>query len=65
MDELEELRNLVGPEANEWTTAKFAQLSHDMDAMAVLLLDIYRSRNESRGMETCELRIFDVPQADR
>jgi hypothetical protein len=65
MDDLEELRKLVGPEANDWTTAKLAQLSHDMDAMAALFLDLYRSRNGApRGMETRESRIFDVPQAD-
>ena len=42
MDYLEELRKLVGPEADNWTVAQLEQLSRDMDTMAELLLDLYQ-----------------------
>jgi hypothetical protein len=65
MDELERLRKLAGPEARGWTTAQLEQLKRDIDAMAALLLDLYRSRNEGRNAEACGLRNFDVPPPDR
>jgi len=49
MDELEKLRNLVGPEADRWTTAQLEQLRRDIDAMAALLLDLYLSREANRN----------------
>ena len=44
MDELEELRKLVGPEADHWTRSQLEQLRHDMEAMAMVLLELYSSR---------------------
>jgi hypothetical protein len=65
MDELKELRNLVGPEADVWTTAQLEQLKRDIDAMAVLLLGLYRSRSEHRRLTACGSSDFDVPQTNR
>ena len=62
MDELERLRQLVGPEANGWTTVQLEQLGRDIDAMAALLLDLYRSRKADR---TCGSPNFDVQQPER
>jgi hypothetical protein len=65
MDELERLRKLVGPEAIPWTTAQLEQLRRDIDAMAALLLDLYRARKQDRSADACGLRNFDVPRPDR
>jgi hypothetical protein len=65
MDELERLRQLVGPEASGWTTAQLEQLGRDIDAMAVLLLDLSRSCPASRSAKTCGSPNFDVQQPDR
>jgi hypothetical protein len=65
MDELERLRTLVGPEASQWTTAQLEQLQREIDVMAALLLDLYRSRKAERTAADCELPNFDVPQPDR
>jgi len=65
MDDLERLRNLVGPEADSWTTAQLAQLHRDIDAMAALLLDIYRSGAAERRADGCGSPQFDAPQTDR
>ncbi|MBZ5603886.1 MAG: hypothetical protein LAO79_16430 [Acidobacteriia bacterium] len=52
--ELEELRTLVGPDAQWWSLGQLQQLDRDLDVMAALLLDIYRTRKHSRraGSET-------------
>jgi hypothetical protein len=65
MDELERLRTLVGPEANQWTTAQLEQLRRDIDVMAALLLEVYRSRKAVRTAADCGLPNFDVPRPDR
>lgn len=65
MDELERLRKLVGPEANGWTTAQLEQLTRDLDVMALLLLDLYRSRKKDRTVEPCGSPDFDVAQPHR
>lgn len=65
MDELERLRNLIGPEANEWTATQLEQLKRDIDAMAALLLDMYRIHRRDRSIESCGLPRFDVPTPDR
>lgn len=65
MDELEKLRKLVGPEADHWTMAKLERLRRDMDAMAALLLEVYRSRAPGRSSGACGLPKIDVPQTDR
>ena len=65
MDELERLRKLVGPEANGWTTAQLEQLTRDLDAMALLLLDLYRSRKKDRTVKPCGSPDFDVAQPHR
>jgi hypothetical protein len=64
MDELEKLRKLVGPDASSWTTAQLKQLRSDIDSMAALLLDLYRSKADRRT-NACGLPNFDVPQPDR
>jgi hypothetical protein len=64
-DELEKLRKLVGPEGDDWTTAKLERLRRDIDAMAALLLDVYRSRAPGRSSGACGLPKIDVPQTDR
>jgi hypothetical protein len=65
MDELERLRRLVGPEANQWTTAQLEQLQRDIDAMAALLLDVYRSQKQDQRASTFGSPNFDVLQSDR
>jgi hypothetical protein len=65
MDELEKLRSLAGPAASDWTTAQLEQLSRDMNAMAALLLDLYRARKQKQGIEPCGLPDFDDRQSDR
>ncbi len=65
MDKLEKLRRLVGPDANSWTTAQLEQLSRDMDVMAALLLDGYRSRKLDKHSDPCGLPNVDVQQPDR
>jgi len=65
MDELEELRRLVGHAADTWTSAQLEQLRLDMDAVAELLLDLYRVHRQSRGAETCRLPDFDVQPPER
>jgi hypothetical protein len=65
MDELEELRKLDGPEANRWTTAQLEQLSRDIDAMAAILLDLYRSPKAGPNPKACGSPNFDVQQPDR
>jgi hypothetical protein len=44
MDDLEELRVLVGPVANDWSEAKLRQLARDIDTMAEILLALYYER---------------------
>jgi hypothetical protein len=65
MEELERLRSLVGPEAAKWTTAELEQLQHDINAVAVLLLDLYRSRLNKSRASNCGSPDFDVPSTDR
>jgi hypothetical protein len=65
MDDLEKLRTLVGPEAKGWTLAQLEQLNRDMNAMAEILLEVYRSRNTDRSPSACGLQNFDVQQSDR
>jgi hypothetical protein len=64
-DELQELRRLVGPEADNWTAAQLEELNRDADTVAALLLDLYRFRNVDRNAETCGLSNLDVQQPDR
>ena len=65
MDELEELRKLVDPEAKEWTTAQLERLSRDIDVLAEILLDAYRSRKADLSARACGSPNFDVLQPDR
>jgi hypothetical protein len=65
MDELEQLRSLVGPAASEWTNAQLEQLSREMNAMAALLLDLYHARKQKQSVEPCGSPGFDVRQPDR
>jgi hypothetical protein len=65
MDELERLRELVGPEASGWTTAQLEQLKRDIDAVAVILLDLYWDRTAGRNAKACGSPKFDVQQTDR
>jgi hypothetical protein len=65
MDELEKLRKLVGPEADDWTTAQLERLRRDIDAMAALLLDVYRSGEPGQRSGACGLPKIDVPRTDR
>jgi hypothetical protein len=61
MDELERLQNLVGPAADGWTTTQLDELRRDIDAMAAILLDLYRSRGADRRGDGCGSPRFDVP----
>jgi hypothetical protein len=65
MDELEILRKLVGSEADGWTVSQLEQLKRDIETMAALLLDLYRSRESNRRTEHCGLADFDVPPPER
>jgi hypothetical protein len=65
MDEVEKLRKLVGPEANGWTTAQLEQLSRDIDAMAAILLEVYRSGKVDQDPRACGSPTFDVQRPDR
>ena len=65
MDDLERLRNLLGDEADDWTTVQLEQLRRDVDAMAGLLLDFYRSRRTGRDFQSSASPEFDVPDLDR
>lgn len=65
MNDLEKLRQLLSPEADGWTTAQLEQLTQDIDAAAVLLLDWYRSRELSPTGKACGLSDFDVSSTDR
>jgi predicted nucleic acid-binding protein len=65
MDELERLRKLVGPEASGWTTAQLEQVRRDIDAMAVLLLDLHRARTAGRNAKACGSPKVDDQQSDR
>ena len=65
MDELEELRGLVGQAADTWTAAQLEQLRHDLDAVAELLLDLYRVRRQSQVAEPYGLPNFDVQRPER
>jgi len=65
MNELETLRKLLGPEAEEWTVAQLELLRRDIDGMAALLLDLYRSRKADQSAEACGLPNVDVPHTDR
>jgi hypothetical protein len=65
MNELERLRNLVGPEADKWTAAQLEQLRQDIDVLAALLLDLYESRMRNQKAHACGLPGIDDPQLDR
>jgi hypothetical protein len=65
MDELEKLRVLVGPEADSWTTAQLEQLQQDIETMAALLLDIYRSSDKHGSDDGCGSPNLDGRQLDR
>ena len=65
MDDLERLRALIGPEAHAWTTAQLHQLQADIETMAALLLDLYRSGRRVVNENSCGSPNVDVPQPDR
>lgn len=64
MDELDTLRLLIGSDADAWTPTQFGQLQADIEAMAALLLDLYRSGLIFREKACGSLNV-DVPQPDR
>lgn len=55
MDDLETLRKLIGPDADGWITAELEELNRDLDVMALLLLDMYRSRQRTAEQGSCGL----------
>jgi hypothetical protein len=65
MDELEEVRKLVGPEAEAWTKGQLEQLSRDIEVLAEILLDAYRFRKADLSARACGSPNFDVHQPDR
>lgn len=65
MNDLERLRRLAGADANGWTMAQLEQLSRDIDQMAEILLDLYRSRHEEGQRRPCGSPDFDDPRTDR
>lgn len=65
MDDLERLRKVVGPEADAWTAAQLEQLQRDIEAMAALLLDLYRARRKRRKPKSCGSPDLDVCAPDR
>jgi len=55
MDDLETLRKLIGPDADGWIKAELEELNRDLDVMALLLLDMYRSRQRTAEPGSCGL----------
>ena len=51
MDELERLRRLLGPDADGWTMPQLEQLRRDIDGMAALLLELYRSDTKNTAVD--------------
>ena len=63
MNELEELRKLVGPDAVDWNRAQLEQLDRDMETVAALLLEVYRSRKQHHRPVAYTWN-FDSPNVD-
>jgi hypothetical protein len=64
MGDHQELRGLLGADGASWTAAQLEQLSRDIDAVAALLLDIYKSR-EKHHRRSCGLPSLDDREGDR
>lgn len=45
VDDLEELRQTLGPEAENYTLAQLRQVQDDLRALADILIDIYLSKH--------------------
>lgn len=64
MGDHQELRRLLGPDGASWTTAQLEQLNQDIEAMAALLLDIYKSRKKNHR-RSCGSPSLDDREAHR
>lgn len=60
MDQLEQLRDLLGPTAKDWTRAQLEQLDRDMQAMAAILLNLYETGQMNHRKRVNSEENFDV-----